>query len=412
MKPPRKIVIIAPTCFYYQVSLFREIAADPRFDLIVYFCSDEALRAHDAHVMYETDEKWGDEAELLDGFKYEFMLNFSPRASYLKWPFGLMNFGVWNKIGRQKPDAVIIMSWMNLTWWIAILACLRHKAQLFYLTDANIQGESTIPGWKRWIKKLVLGKTLFPKVTGFLCAGFENETLYRSFGVPNDRLIPYAYSWGYDNLLKLSQEALANRGKLRETLGISQYNRVILFCGRLSAEKNPFHLLQAYQKIANENTSLLFVGDGYLRSSLEEYVAEQGLKSVYFVGFQRRTTMPDYYAISDLLVLPSRRETWGMVVNEAMCFGLPIIVSNQVGAGSDLVKDGYNGFKFQAGDITQLAQHIATVVNQSKEEQALMKSHSVDLITKWTDRDLCGSLHKYLDNLESKKTSKKKLPTR
>lgn len=402
-KSQYKLFIIAPTCFYYQVSIFRKLAADPRFDLKVYFCSDEAFQSQDVLAMYNTEAKWGGERELLLGFEYNFLRNYSPRPSYLKWPFGLMNFGIWPEIRKQRPDIVILMSWMNITWWTAILACLIHNVPFLYLTDANIQGESTGSRWKRRIKQLLLGKLLFPLVAGFLCAGKENEDLYRSFGVPNEKLIPYAYSWGYDSLLQCSQDVLANREKFRCDLGIPKGSKVVLFCGRLSSEKNPFHLLEAYHRVNNSKKVLLFVGDGELKESLEEYTADRHLESVHFLGFQSREAMPKFYAAADMLVLPSRQETWGIVVNEAMCFRLPVIVSNQVGAGRDLVKVGYNGFSFPAGDVSQLARHIGYIFDLGDEEKALMGDRSLEMITEWMERDLCGSLLGFLDNLYSGK---------
>ena len=126
-KPSYKLTIVAPTCFYYQVDLFRQLAAHPRIDLTVLFCSDESLRAQDLQDMYHTQEKWGDESKLLDGYQHKLLPNFSPTPSYLKWPFGLINFSIWNEIKRNRSDAVVLISWMNLTWWVVIAACLMYK---------------------------------------------------------------------------------------------------------------------------------------------------------------------------------------------------------------------------------------------------------------------------------------------
>ena len=152
MKTRYKLAIVAPTCFYYQVALFRQLASHPRIDLTVYFCSDEALHARDVNEMYHVDEKWGDESELLAGYRHKFLPNWSPTPSYLKWPYGLMNFSIWKEIKNNKPDFIILMSWMNATWWVAIAACLLYKVPFLYMTDANVQAEMVGPRWKRWLK--------------------------------------------------------------------------------------------------------------------------------------------------------------------------------------------------------------------------------------------------------------------
>ena len=201
-KPRFKLAIVAPTCFYYQVELFRQLEAHPRIDLTVFFCSDESLRARDVQEMYHTSGNWGDESELLDGYRHKLMPNVSPVPSYLKWPYGLMNFSIWNEIKRNRPDAVILMSWMNITWSVAIAACLMYKVPCFYMTDANIQAEFVGPRWKRWIKRIILQHCIFKTATGFLCAGTANRRLYQCYGVPDNKLVPFAYSWGYESHLQ------------------------------------------------------------------------------------------------------------------------------------------------------------------------------------------------------------------
>ncbi|WP_289086038.1 glycosyltransferase family 4 protein [uncultured Sulfitobacter sp.] len=256
-----------------------------------------------------------------------------------------MNFSIWEEIRDNRPDAVILMSWMNPTWWMALAACVFRGIPFFYMTDANVQIERYRSKRKRRIKQIALGKTLFKLCSGFLCAGTANRRLYRLYGVPERKLFQFAYSWGYDSLREKSEELKPQRSRIKAEFGIPEESLVILFCGRLSREKNLFHLVEAYHQLDDERKSLIFVGDGELRQSLQHYVEELGARSVYFFGFQNRDQIVKYYTISDLLVLPSVRETWGIVVNEAMCFGLPVIVSIQVGAGVDLVADGRNGYR-------------------------------------------------------------------
>ena len=152
------VSIIAPTCFYYQAALFRKLAANPELDLTVYFCSKEGLSAQDVLKMYSVDQQWGDE-ELLSGFRSKFLTNYAPQPSYLKWPFGLINFGVIKEIIFHRPDLVVLMSWMNPTWWMALVTCVLTRVPFFYMTDANAQIEPLRSRWKRRIKQLFLGRS-------------------------------------------------------------------------------------------------------------------------------------------------------------------------------------------------------------------------------------------------------------
>ena len=396
-----KIIIVAPTCFYYQTSLFRQLAEHPRFDLLVLFCSDEALFARDAAAMYNTKADWGDEDELLEGYNHKFIRNYSLRPSYLKSYFGLINLGIWSEIKKVGPDVVVIMSWMNPTWWATVFSCVARRIPFLFMTDANAQLEPLRSKWKIRAKRLVLGNFLFRLASGFLYGGTANQQLYQYYGVPEDKLIPFAYSWGYESYLEISENLKSQRPHLMEEMGIPENSFVILFVGRLSNGKGLSNLMEAFDHAQIPNKALLLVGDGELKGELEEYVAENNLDSVYFAGFQQRDNIPKFYAISDVLVLPSHRETWGIVVSEAMCFRLPLIVSDQVGAGPDMVEEGRNGYVIPAADSKALTHCLETLAVLPEEERSTMGLRSRQIISEWTNRNLLQSLADYLDGLYS-----------
>jgi glycosyltransferase involved in cell wall biosynthesis len=149
--------------------------------------------------------------------------------------------------------------------------------------------------------------------------------------------------------------------------------------------------VDAYHKLEDDRKTLIFVGDGELRQSLGNYVDEIGVESVRFFGFQNRDQIARYYAISDWIVLPSIRETWGIVVNEAMCFGLPVIVSHQVGAGIDLVSHGWNGYHVGIDDDA-LAMCMKEIAGLPEADRWQMGVRSLDTMKAWSDRDLAESL--------------------
>lgn len=403
-----KLAIVAPTCFYYQVALFRQLAAHPRIDLQVYFCSDEALHARDVREMYRTEEDWGDEGGLLAGYNYQFLPNKSPRPSYLKWPLGLMNFSIWREIKQNRPHAVVLMSWMNATWWVAIAACLLFKVPFLYMTDANVQAELTGTPWKKWIKKLFLERCIFKLATGFLCAGAANRLLYKFYGVPDNKLVPFAYSWGYESHLQAWEDLRPRRLELRAQQGVAEDSFLILYCGRLSTEKRIMNLLEAFRRLNCRGKTLTIVGDGRLRKILQDYTENHNINSVRFFGFRNRNEINNFYATADLLVLPSGRETWGIVVNEAMCFALPVIASDQVGASGDLVRDGENGFTYPSGDVNALAERLQRIVDLTEEERSVMGFTSRRLIEKWVERDLVQSLDQYFDFIYSNRRGREK----
>jgi glycosyltransferase involved in cell wall biosynthesis len=392
-----KVTLISPTCFFYQTAIYQELASNPRLDLTVCFCSKEGLHGGDVARKFNTKGRWTNEEDLLHGYNHKFLRNFSPKPSYLSWPFGLINIGIWNELRRQRPDVVILMSWMNPTWWFAILACLYFKIPFMYMTDTNVQGELNKSPWKATVKNLLIGKGLFKLAFGFLYVGEANRRMYKYYGVPDKKLVDFAFTWGYRKFLNHAKELTPQKTQHRINMGIPVDSRVILYCGRFSKEKSPSVLLKAFHRLDLPRKELVFLGDGKLRKQLEQYVSENNIDSVHFVGFKNREEISKYYSIADVLVLPSAREATGAVINEAMCFRLPIIVSDQVGFSMDLVQDQYNGYCFPVGDIDALTDNIKQLFQLPVEERLKMGDRSYDLMTEWSQRDLAESLVGYLD---------------
>ena len=396
---PYRVIIVAPTCFYYQVELFRELAAAERIDLSVIFCSDEGYSGKDIKVAYGVDQDWGVKDDLLNGYDYKFLRNYSPWGSYLKSLVGLANFGILKEISSARPDAVVVMSWMNPTWWMAGLVCLILKIPILFMTDANIDAEARKSPWKSWFKHLLLGKFLFRFTSGFLCAGTANKRLYTLFNVKKEKLFPFAYSWGYKRLLMESIRLNHRKEELRAEYGVPSDAFVVLYCGRLSKEKGSLELIKAYDLVSHPKKALVLVGDGIFREPINSFAEEHGIDSIHFMGFQPRNMIGKFYALADVLVLPSQKETWGMVINEGLCFSLPVIASDQVGAAADLVIPDQNGFIFPAGDVSALAGYITAFGELPDEQKLEMGGKSLKLIMDWSDRDLGALMGTYLDSI-------------
>ncbi len=377
-----KIAFISAVPFYYQAPMYRALNKIPGVDLTVYFCSDETINGKFIEKSYGAKGVFTKE-NITDGYRHQFLKNYSPWPSFLRHPFGLVNLGVWNEIKTGRYDAVVLQAWNNITWVVALLACLRFKSKILFMTDSNILEESTRPTARRFFKKMFLGKGLFPLATGFLTSGSANEAFYEHYGVVPHQFVRFPFSWGYEEVFRRGTENMRRRQDIRSSLGFSSEDFVILYAGRLAEEKSLPTLLRAYGKVLGVAKRLYLVGDGPSRESLEKQVRQLGLTNVFFVGFQERESVFDWYVAADVLVLPSGRETWGMVVSEAMCFGLPVIVSDRVGSGPDLVREGENGYIFKAGDPDDLAAKITKILIASTKERESLREKSRKIIRKW-----------------------------
>jgi glycosyltransferase involved in cell wall biosynthesis len=138
--------------------------------------------------------------------------------------------------------------------------------------------------------------------------------------------------------------------------------RFFLYAGRLVREKGIFDLLHAYgalQPELRESVGLVFVGDGPERSALLEHAAATNPGSIQIVGFAQREELAAYYALADIFVFPTHTDPWGLVVNEAMACGLPVIASQATGCVVDLVAHGRNGRIVSVGNVQELAAAMA-----------------------------------------------------
>jgi glycosyltransferase involved in cell wall biosynthesis len=354
---PYRLAILVSHPIQYQAPLYRALAARPEIDLMVFFCSDWGLNAcHDAGFGQEL--KW--DIPLLDGYRSEFLPNVSLKPNPSRF-WGLINPVIIQRLRNGGFDAVWVHGWASLTNWLAMLAAFASGIPVLLRGETTLL--PTLPRWKRVLKQTVL-KRLFKWISAFLAIGRYNAEFYAAYGVPKEKIFHVPYAVDNDFFLSKAKDLLPHKLEMKKKFGIPENLPVILFCGKLTPVKQPMDLLQAYAQITNDvKCALVFVGDGSLRSELEAYVREHRVKNVLFMGFQNQTELPKFYTIADIFVLPSGSEPWGLVVNEAMCFGLPVVVSNQVGAGGDLVKEDVNGFVYRAGDTATLATRLKLLLS-------------------------------------------------
>ena len=148
-----------------------------------------------------------------------------------------------------------------------------------------------------------------------------------------------------------------------------------MFVGKLIANKRPLDLIKAFQLAEIQDSCLVFVGEGGLRKSLEEYIGKNSIQNIFFMGFKNQNELPNFYTVADLFVLPSGPETWGLVINEAMNYNLPIIASETVGSCDDLILD--NGLTFEVGDINDLSIKIKDTLSNSNLKHMGEMSHKI-----------------------------------
>jgi len=372
----------------YQAPLLRCLAREPGLDLTVFFCSDFSTGKF-LDIEFGKVINW--DVPLLEGYRHEFLpaLGGRERVSFFR-PF---NYGLARRLREGRFEVLWIHGYNRWFHWLAMRSAKSLGLKVL------IRDEGTLISARRNFSKRLLKRVFFAGLKrladGFLAIGSLNREYYRHYGITDDKIFSMPYAVDNAFFQAGAEKAAAGREQLRRELALEAGRPVILFVSKIEPRKRPADLLAAYIKLTKTGEVagppyLLFVGEGEQRRPLEEVVQEKRLDAVRFLGFKNQTELPAYYDLCDVFVLPSVFEPWGLVVNEAMNAGRAVIVSDQVGCGPDLVRDGENGCIFPAGEVAALEAVLGKVLADPGTCRA-MGARSRAIITQWGyAEDLAG----------------------
>ncbi len=331
---------------------------------------------------------------VLEGYPWVHLPNRSPAAKLGRF-FGLINPGVWNLVRKGRFDAVILPGYFYSTAWIALAAAKWTGTPVFFLTDSHgLRSWRAQTTWKIRFKKRLVTR-IFSLADAIMVSSSGGAKYLESLGFPADHifLIPTAV----DNDWWTMQAEKADRDSLRSAWKIPGNGTVALFCAKLQRWKGPMDLLEAFAGANVPNSYLVYAGDGPERTNLERRAGELGLVDrVRFLGFVNQSRLPATYCAADLFVLPSLFEPFGLVVNEAMLCGLPVAVSDRVGAKFDLVRPGENGYVFAAGNVEELAAVLREIL-ADPEKRASMGAAARRRMDTWSPREYTDSIVRAID---------------
>jgi len=325
-----------------------------------WYCSDESVKGvKDSE--FGVEVKW--DIPLLEGYEYLFFTNHSWKPSLFNGFFGLMNFGIVKKLFKQPKSVIVVHGWHYFSH-LLILLLARLKGHIVCIrSDMSYNQELLKSGWKQKIKRAGLKYFVFPRINYFLYIGTQNRLFYKSYGIAEARLLSCPYSVDNNRFRNESKKLKLSAADIRQRMGVPVDGKIILCTAKYIDKKRPLDLLQAFSQLHDVNCWLIMVGEGELRKEMEEFIKTNKLKQVILTGFVNQSAIAEYYAITDVFVMCSSvGENWGLSVNEAMNFDLPVIVSDLTGCSDDLVKDGVNGYVFKTGKVDELAAKLKLVL--------------------------------------------------
>jgi glycosyltransferase involved in cell wall biosynthesis len=388
-----RVLIVSSHPVQYGVPLYRIMAEHPQLDVQIAYCSLQGVEAG-FDKDFGTTVAW--DIPLLDGYTWLQVKNNSPQPKLGSF-FGLVNLGLWKLITQKNLDAVIVYTgYSYASFWISMLAAKLSKKKFVFSTDASDINPRNKQKLKTWLKRLVLPH-VFKLGDSIMVGSTPGKKVVNSLGIPEQQIIltPFAT----DNKWWTSQSAQVNVAEVRKQWDISENANVLLFCAKLQSWKRPADVLKAFAKAHVLNSYLIFAGDGSLKLELEAEARDLGIAdNVRFLGFVNQSQLPSIYSAADLFILPSEYEPFGVVVNEAMLCCCPVIVSDRVGSGYDLVKHGETGFVYPCGDIDTLAK----IVKEAFSDRDRLKSMGVAAaksLESWSPQENVAAIVRALDDL-------------
>ena len=336
---------------------------------------------------FEHDFTW--DIPLLNGYNYSVVKSYTGKG-LIKGFMGVKLNHPWQEIRRLtmlgKPDAVLVTGWHFWGMVQLFIALKISNIPIILRMDSNSLRQRSF-----FIRRIY--NLFFSWVDICLTVGKYNHRFCLDSGMANTRIIRSPHVVDNEFFYNHANNARIRYDQLRYSWGIPSKAFCFIYAGKLQKKKRPLDLLKAFKeacRLTTQEVHLLMVGTGPLRDHCKSFATENNLP-VSFTGFLNQTGMPEAYAISDCIVLPSDEgETWGLVINEAMACGLPAIVSTHVGCGPDLVVDGKTGFKYECKDIAKLAERLicmAENVDLAQEmganAQRLIRSkYTLDVVTR------------------------------
>jgi glycosyltransferase involved in cell wall biosynthesis len=349
-----RLAVVTSHPIQYYAPLFRTLARE--IDLHVFF-AHRSTPEQQAAAGFGQAFDW--DVDLTGGYAHSFLRNVADDPGPHHFA-GCDTPEIGERLKAGRFDAVLLLGWHLKSLLQALWAAKRLGV------PAMVRGDSQLDTPRSPLKRLVKAAAypvFLRQFDAALYVGERSRAYYAHYGYPERRL--FASPHCVDNAWFAARATPAARAELRDRLGIARDAPLVLFAGKLLPFKRPLDVVEAVATLRRDGlpAEVLVAGSGALEGEMRARAAELGAP-LHMLGFQNQSAMPAAYAAADVLALPSESETWGLVCNEALACGRPIVVSDAVGCAQDLAADGRAGRIHRLGDTADLAAALAEVLRR------------------------------------------------
>jgi glycosyltransferase involved in cell wall biosynthesis len=372
-----RLAVVVSHPIQYYVPLYRMLARDPDLELKVFYFSDMSIRGG-FDEGFGGDVRWN--IDLMSGYESQFIGSDYATIHPGLFKATLIPEAFWT-ILRGRYDAVMINGYALGGNLLALIAARLTGARVLTRSDSNALLLDEAP--QRLPKRLYV-KAFFAACTAMLVSGRRNREFYKYWGVPDAKLVEAAFSVDNARFAEASALNPADRAALRAAWGCHDDRPVMVFASKFVARKQPHLVIEAAARLAQDGVvfHLVMAGSGEMDADLRARAAAHPGLPVHFTGFVNQAEMPALLGASDVFLFPSTGEPWGLIVNEAMAAGLPLVVGERCGCVPDLVHQGENGFLVGDGDLDGLTEAMRRLADDPA-LRARMAEASRARIARW-----------------------------
>jgi 1,2-diacylglycerol 3-alpha-glucosyltransferase len=299
------------------------------------------------------------------------------------------------RLRQIRPDVIAINGYSTNDSWSILLWCRMHGCPTIMMTDSKADDKPR-PTAKEWLKRGIVAQFN----AGF-CAGRPHYRYLERLGMKPEQIFVGLDAVDNAYFCREAERARQNRSAYLGFPGLQTPEPFFLASSRFVAGKNLDGLLHAYAEYRRRLDTardgqapwrLVILGDGDERPAIERLANTAGIAGVSFPGFRQIDELPIYYGLASVFIHPSHQETWGLVVNEAMAAGLPVLVSNRCGCVEDLISEGVNGFTFPPDDPGMMTDLMVRMSSGTVDLRA-MGMASQERISEWGPERFAQGLH-------------------
>lgn len=352
----------------------------PKLDVQVYYFSDHSVSGRLDHG-FGVPVAW--DVPLLDGYRYRFL----SRNARLERPQSVRIQNISEVLPVGSVDWVMLHGYIYAFSRQVLVRAKEIGAKVFLRGEFTDMARER-PLHKRIFRELYL-RWFYQKVDLFGYIGSDSMSHLKRRKIPDKKLCFTPYS--VDDQLIENQKANLDSAECRRQLGFSPDALVLLFSGKVIERKQPLVLAEAVARLASDRRlCLVILGDGDQLPIVREKLLPLLGERLIAPGFVNQTQLGRYFRAADVFILPSRFDTWGLVVNEAMHYGLPCIVSDRVGCRHDLISPDETGFVFPVGDPLRLSEVIKIFLDEPQKARIMGKAAEQNVSEYSMDRTIQG----------------------